>query len=313
MKARLTFTLIIAFVIINLNATKYAGEIFRVGAGVRNYALGHNGLTDLKTKTPAYWNAALLSQIKRNNIDFMHAEEFDGLMQNDVISLTLQNKFALTLARIAIDDVALTKLENESDSLYFANRPYIYDYSNNADYIVHFGFRQSILGFDLGITPKVVYRSLADDSGFGFGADFSFYKSFAPYYALGMNMRDLFTSQIMWENGTNEVVYPSFDLENKFTFNLPFFKFPTNLFLAGEIYTESRDYASDMSMGFISIDAKYGLEIDVNRHLDFLAGYYNENPTAGFSLNISRWNVDYAFEMNDELDNSHRVSLGMNF
>jgi hypothetical protein len=44
----------------SLCAEKYAGEIFRMGAGVRNFALGSTGITDTNGYAPAYWNPALM-------------------------------------------------------------------------------------------------------------------------------------------------------------------------------------------------------------------------------------------------------------
>ena len=45
--------ILILLLSISLNAEKYAGEIFRMGAGVRNFALGNTGLTDTQTNAIA--------------------------------------------------------------------------------------------------------------------------------------------------------------------------------------------------------------------------------------------------------------------
>ncbi|MEA1972874.1 MAG: hypothetical protein U9N34_06235 [Candidatus Cloacimonadota bacterium] len=312
MKKKIVIALMI-LVTLQLSAIKYAGEIFRIGAGVRNYALGHNGLTDTESSSIAYWNPALLSKIQGNNVEFMHSEEFNGLLKNDVISGSISNKYAITISRVAIDDIVLTKLENEDDSLYYANRPYAYKYTNNADYIVFFGFSRKIKNIDFGITPKIVYRSLAEKYGFGFGANLSVFNKFNHFYSIGANLRNISTSQIFWENGTIETVNPSLDLENKFSFDLPLVGVSTKLFLGSEIYTDSRDFASMTNLGTFSIDWKFGSEFEILDNLDLLAGYYNHNLTAGFDLNISQFGIAYSFEMNHELDNSHRVGIEYNF
>ena len=118
--------LVIVLLAVNLSATKYAGEIFRMGAGVRNYALGGCGVSDEYSFALAYWNAALLSRIDENKFELMHAEEYSGLLTYDMASAIwgIENKFSVVITRIGIDDIPLTKHEDPKDSLSYANRPY---------------------------------------------------------------------------------------------------------------------------------------------------------------------------------------------
>ena len=313
MKNKNLLILSLLFLSIQLNATKYAGEIFRIGVGVRNFAIGHSGVTDKESSAIAYWNPALITETNSNFIEFMHAEEFNGLLKNDVVTGVIKQKYSFVFSRIGIDDIALTKLQNEDDSLSYANRPYAYKYSSNADYLLYFGFSQKLFGIDFGIAPKIAYRSLVENNGFGFGANISFYKKLNSAYSIGLNLRDFFTSQIFWENGTYETVYPSLDLENCFSFRIPVIYIPTKLYIGSEIYSESREYASSTNFANFSIDGKIGAELEVLHNLDILAGYYNSNITTGFDLSISQWNICYSFELNSELDNSHRVALGYKF
>ena len=44
---KIVIIIMIIFVAIELSATKYAGEIFQIGAGVSNFALGNCGVTDV--------------------------------------------------------------------------------------------------------------------------------------------------------------------------------------------------------------------------------------------------------------------------
>src|SRR6056297_4139694 len=97
------YFIIIALVVLfsnSLAADKYAGEIFRMGAGVRNYALGNTGLTNSETAALAYWNPAFLVESTETRFELMHAEEYHGLLQYDVISARYQDKFSLVITRI---------------------------------------------------------------------------------------------------------------------------------------------------------------------------------------------------------------------
>ncbi len=310
----LTIVLVILFLLpTHLIADKYAGEIFRMGAGVRNFAIGNLGLTDQNSTALAYWNPALLHRVDDNRFELMHAEEYMGLLKYDTAAAIwgTDSKYSLVITRIGINDIPLTKLENPDDSLSFANRPYAYKHVNNADIVAYFGISRKVGNFNLGFTPKLAYRSLAEESGFGFGADISTYWEFSDDLMLAANIRDFFTTQILWANGTHEIVRPSIDLEAKYDFNIPSLHIPSSFYLGTNIFTESRDYSSTLALGFLSMDYHLGLEIDPHDLFDLYLGYDIEFFTTGASLNINNWQINYAFKHNTELDNSHRVSIGL--
>lgn len=297
---------------LQLSATKYAGEIFRMGAGVRNYAMGGCGVSDENTYAIAYWNAALLTKVSQNKFEIMHAEEYMGLLSYDTISAIWgnDNKFSVVITRIGIDDIPLTKIENPEDSLSYKNRPYKYKSVNNSDFVIYFGISRKIGKYNVGITPKIAYRDLADESGFGFGADISTYFEISRKIMLAARIRDFFTTQILWSNGTHETVNPGFDLEVNYQFIFPIIQKNSRFYFGTEIYTEDRDVASKASLGFFSLDYHFGCEINFHKTVNIYLGYDIDNFTTGLSLNISNWKLNYSFEQNTELDNSHRISIG---
>jgi hypothetical protein len=284
---------------------KYAGEIFRMGAGVRNYALGNVGATDRKTIAIAYWNAALLQDNQPTSFELMHAEEYSGLLKYDTIAGVIGNKhnFAFVLTRIGIDHIPLTKWNDEID------RPYQYKSVNNSDFIAYIGFRRDIGLFPLGFTPKIAYRTLAEKSGFGFGADISTFWQATTTFAFALKIRDFFSTQILWENGTHEIVNPSLDLEGNFQFEMPVVQKSAIVYFAADIYTEGRDYASTISFKPFSMDFHSGLEIIWNDKIDLLFGYDVEHITTGLVLHLAQWQISYAFKHHAALENSHRVSI----
>jgi hypothetical protein len=303
---KIIFILIIAVVCLPLLADKYAGEIFRMGAGVRNYALGNLGATDTKTTAIAYWNSALLQENQQTSFEIMHAEEYSGLLTYDTIAGVIGNKknIAFVVTRIGIDDIPLTKWDEVSQ------RPYQYKSVNNSDFIAYVGFRRNIGRFPLGFTPKIAYRTLAEKSGFGFGADISTFWQATEKIALAVKVRDFFSTQILWENGTHEIVNPSVDLEGNFHFQMPVLKKHAVFYFAADIYTEGRDYASTISFSPVSLDFHTGMELIWNENLDLLFGYDVEHFTTGLSLHLAQWNLSYAFKQHAALENSHRISIG---
>jgi hypothetical protein len=301
----------LAVVCFNLFATKYAGEIFRMGAGVRNFALGGTGVSDVNSTSLAYWNAALLHFAEESKFELMHAEEYAGLLKYDTAAAIWgnENKISVVITRIGIDDIPLTKLDNPNDPLSSSNRPYKYKSVNNSDLVAYVGISRKIGNYILGITPKLAYRNLADEKGYGFGADVStFFK--LNKLMVGIKLRDFFTTQILWGNGTHEIVNPGLDLEVNYPFIFPVIQKESRVFLGTEMYSEGRDTAATLALGPVSMDFHLGCEILMHQKVNLFLGYDVRDLTAGLSINLNSWQINYAFENDAELENSHRLSIG---
>jgi hypothetical protein len=309
---KILFLMLLFVILINLNATKYAGEIFHLGAGVRNFALGNCGLTDTNSFAASYWNSALLTHISENRFELMHAEEFTGLLKYDTASAVWgkDTKFSAVFSYIGINDIPLTALQNPDAELSNDNRPYEYKNINNSDFVGYFGFSRKIAGYNIGFTPKVAYRTLAEETGFGFGADISVFFALKENWFLALKIRDFFSTQILWSTGTHEIVNPSLDAETKLVFHLPFWRYESKLYFRSEIFTEGRSESSVLSAGFISLDPHFGLEGKISKNIDLLLGYDVDNFTSGLSIHLKSWLLNYSLEMDSALENSHRISVG---
>ena len=293
-----------------------------MGAGVRNFALGRTGLTDINTPAIAYWNSALLNHRKNNNFELMHAEEFNGLLKYDSISGSFgnNNSIAFTLSRIGINNIALTKLPDPDVDVSEYNRPYKYKSVNNADYILYIGFSRQLWNVVVGFTPKLVYRNLADVPAYGFGADISSLMKVNERLSFAFKIRDIIPAQIYWDNGTKESVNIGFDFETRLAGNFLFFvkdmnddDFPFALYLNTEINTENIRKNSMFNIGEVSFDTHLGAELRAHKYFSFLLGYDIEYLTTGLQLNYNKFLLNYAFKQNTDLDNSHRFSIGYQF
>ncbi len=311
---KVVFVITLSMIFALSYATKYAGEIFQLGAGVRNFAMGNVGLTDENTSATAYWNPSLISD--KTKIEIMHDEEFAGLMKYDTVSATFgkSNCYSFVLSRIGIDKNAKTKLNDYSQGVSENNQPYVSKYYTNSDYILYLGIVRKIFGkIDLGLSPKIAYRSLGEHSGYGFGLDISSHKKISSKWLLGIKIRDIVPTQIIWENGTHENVTPSLDLETRYSFLFPIINKKSNLFFRIESFSENRVYASTLHLyNQFTADFHTGLEIKFNKYLELYSGYDVSNFTAGLSIKIKNYNINYGFKQNTELDNCHRISIGIN-
>ncbi|MCF7793964.1 MAG: hypothetical protein K9N09_09265 [Candidatus Cloacimonetes bacterium] len=305
---------LILLLAMNLFATKYAGEIFRMGAGVRNFALGNIGLSDTNTAGAAYWNAALLNEISQNRFELMHAEEYAGLLKYDTAAAVWgrENKISVVITRIGIDDIPLTKLEDPNNAISSSNRPYKYKSVNNSDIVVYAGIARKFGKYIIGISPKMAYRNLAEESGFGFGADLSTYFKYSKGL-IGIKLHDFFTTQILWANGTHEIVNPGLDVEANYNLQIPVIKRLATIYAGGDIYTEGRETAATIALGPLSLDFHFGCDLELSKTVNLLLGYDVNNITSGLAVQIRSWQINYAFENDTELENSHRVSVGYLF
>ncbi len=312
---RITLVIVALLLITPLAATKYAGEIFHYGMGVRNLALGSTGLTNLNSTSLAWWNPALLQFKTENSLELMHAEEYQGLLQYDSFSGIWgeDKKFGIVLTRIGINDIPLTTLENDTLAIGNDNRPYAYDYVNNSDLVAYFGFYQKIGSFTLGFTPKLAWRTLAKENGFGFGADLALVTDPTKNLVAALQVRDFFTTRIFWNNGTDEAVIPNVNLETSYGFPFPVGQISMRFYLRSEILFEGREEAATYSLDPASFDFHAGLETTLNQYFAALFGYDIDHLTAGLAINYRQAGLIYCFEMEPELDNSHRIALTWRF
>ncbi|PID29001.1 MAG: hypothetical protein CSB55_02735 [Candidatus Cloacimonadota bacterium] len=312
MRKNILFILIVG-IFCSAYADKYAGEIFRAGAGVRNLSLGRTGVTDTKSASLAYWNSALVAEAGEKQIEVMHSEEYDGLMSCDIISGVFPGKynFSFTVARVALTGNSLTELTDPEDSLSTNNIPYEYKKVTNSDYIAYFGFTADIGGITLGISPKTVYRSLAENSGYGFGVDISSYKKWDDNLIVGIRFHDIITAQVFWENGTRETVNPGIDAEIGYSIEMPVIKRELRCFFGAETLFEGIEEGATLAFDPVSMDFHGGIDLAVHENVNFLAGYDINHFTAGLSMSYKRFKANYGFEYDNELENSHRISLGM--
>lgn len=309
-----------------LHADKYAGEIFYMTPGVSHLAMGNTGVTDQSSLSAAWWNPALLAVPGMQGIVGMHAEEFEGLMQLNQLSYVwggektssgspyrLQNRMGLVITHIGIDDIALTKLENDTLTISPTNRPFTWKKSSNNDLMAYFGVGISNRpNLFFGITPKLAYRNMAENTAYGFGADLGMLWMITPDLKLGTVLKDFVTTQLIWQNGTTEKSLPSLHPEISYQLSVSPKHIPVQLALGAEILSESRKAAASLDMGPFSADLHAGLGISPIPELKLMTGYDADAFTAGVSLMLKHLMLEYAIKpgSQDDLGYSQRVAAG---
>ncbi|MCB5246919.1 MAG: hypothetical protein LHW57_02690 [Candidatus Cloacimonetes bacterium] len=296
-----------------LGATKYAGEIFQLSSGVQNQAMGNTGLTFGNSLAVGWWNPALLAEPGVSGMELMRVEHFEGLMQQNQLGAVFGSKTraSIQINHIGIDEIKLTQLENPDDSLSNSNRPEVWKTVGNHDVILYGSLARSLSeNLHLGVTPKLAYRSLAENSGFGLGADLGLLWNAGKGFRAAANLRDFFSTQIIWANGTHEVAIPNLDLELGYGFK-PLKDIPVHLALRAQLFAEGRGEASNLSAGPISADLHAGVLVAPIPALNVMAGWDADCFTAGLGVRYKALGIDFAWRNGspDELGASQRLSL----
>lgn len=295
-----------------LGATKYAGEIFSFSPGVMNQAMGNTGLTMAESNAAGWWNPALLAFSEQRGVELMRSEFFEGLLSQNQISLRAGNNSSIGINHLAIDKVKLTKLEDENAGISNDNRPYVWKTVTNQDLIIHGAYGRAMSNkLYVGISPKLAYRVLAEKSGYGIGADIGALWNPAPNLLLGLNLRDFFSTQILWESGEHELALPNLDMELGYLVELPKLSLPLQIALRAQAYAEERGEASNLSSSALSMDLHAGARVRVIPALSLLAGYDVDSFTTGLGLEISNFGLNYAFKTRaeDALGYTQKIAL----
>lgn len=311
---KLNLILVLVALVFALGATKYAGEIFQLGSGAQNQAMGNTGLTLQGSPAAGWWNPALLAESGPNGLELMRVEHFDGLLQQNQLSAVFgsKNRASIQVNHLAINNIKLTQLENPADTLSNENRPEVWKTVSNHDLIIS-GALARRMGerVSLGLSPKLAYRRLAEHSGYGFGADFGVLWDMGKGFRAGANLRDFFSTQIIWENGTHEIAIPNLDVELGYDARLIKASVPVHLALRTQVFAEDRDQASNLSFGSFSSDFHAGLMVSPIPQLNVMAGWDAGHFTAGMGLRHKALGLDFAWRdgSHEELGASRRLSL----
>ncbi|MGB8656817.1 MAG: PorV/PorQ family protein [Candidatus Zixiibacteriota bacterium] len=294
---------------------KYAGEFLSLGVGARALGMGGAFVGVADDATACFWNPSGLSLLDRKELSLMHAETFGSLLDQDFIAFAFplaedahNSAIAFSIQRLGGGGVKITDLENRGLDISDTNRVLLLREESHADYALFFSYsRQMRHQLFWGGNLKLIYRDVVSTSAFGIGADFSFLAKPYSFLSVGVNLMDLTSSPLFYDNGTTETINPTTKLG--FSLNHQVQDFDLTLASDADIRYEGRKSAAQFWMGNISADTHYGAEVSYKRKLAGRIGFDQGNFTAGAGLWIKQLSLDVAFLSHQELDNTYRVSL----
>ena len=341
------FLLIIIILLIpqTLSAGRYAGDFMMIGSGVRPLGMGGAFAAVADNGSAIYWNASGLAQIKEIEIEVMRAFLYNNEAAYDFFSfcipLPANTTIGISFTQLSIDDIPFydekwligTNVDIRSSDVEeqltgipdgtFSSTDQLFEFAfaKNLSNIINLGWALFDLPVDLyfGGTFKYIKRNIGKmipnklkkytGEGTGFDLSFMIKTDFALLtdvdwlgaIKFALNLQDVAGTEITWDTKSRHsdeiITNPKIGLA--IVQPLDFIK--SEIILA---YDWDNTY---------KLTRNAGLEFTYNNQLSFRSGLYDKYFSAGMGIQYKRYNINYAFITNNDLGNSHRVGLTINF
>jgi hypothetical protein len=304
-------------------ADKFAAEFLKIGVGARALGMGGAFVSLSDDASAAYWNPAGLTQLESREAMGMHASQFGGVVDHDVLAAVAPIRssggraaIGLTVIRLAVDDIkvttgALIGEDQNGNPIIDPNKVQTksaYDLAFLLSYARTLGDAWSA-----GVNIKLIRQSLVGEgASFGMGADFGLLYRPASRVALGLRLADITTTRLYWDTGRHETVSPTVILGAHTTQDIPALDGSLTVGVDAGFAFEGQK-ADQFETGSLSGNILPGAEYWFHKTVALRVGSDAGNFTAGAGVRYKRVGADYAYLSHDELDSTHRVSALVRF
>jgi len=307
---------------------KYAGEFLKIGVGVREMSLGGAAVAAPQAVAAAYWNPAQLANNSVLSGQFMHTEEFAGVLNLDYLAIALpaRTSFAYSLSyfRLRVDGISDTRAalidDNGNGQLDPGERldPAKFRTFGASESTLLFALARSLNpNLNCGGTFKIINKSLGTTNAWGVGFDLGALYELLPGLTVGGVLRDVTTTFLYYPDGSNEFILPSLQLGSSCSWAPRIVPLIIRPSLGWDLAFEGKTNQADFNLGFISSGFRAGLELQIKRALLLRAGRDNLGSLhVGLGLETAVGSLDYALAMGGsyaELGQSQRVGLTLYF
>ncbi|NOQ23091.1 MAG: hypothetical protein GQ565_10655 [Candidatus Aegiribacteria sp.] len=191
-------------------------------------------------------------------------------------------------------------------------------YGSGVDWALYLSWSRELNSvFSVGASVKVIRKGLMDHSAFGLGLDVGARYQPSEAFSIGLNLQDMPVTQLFWDTGSNESILPTVKLG--LAVKWPISKFATVATIAadGDFRFEGREYSAQYHFNGVSLDTHIGAEFLIKDLVALRIGSSEGSMTAGLGLKFSLMHhpvsLDYAYLSHQDLDDTHRMSLGAGF
>lgn len=315
MKKIITISALILILALSVaaNGAKYAGEPFSLGVGAGPLGMGGAVIAGSYDATSPYWNPAGMALMRGRQLQTMHAETFGSLLNHDYIGFasnngkrTGLNSYGAYLYYLGGGGIKITA--RDADSLW----PYVLREENHFDLMLG-GSLAGRLNNNLayGLTAKLIYRDIAVETAYGLGLDAGVIYQVDTMITVALVVTDLTSTFLAYSNDNTETIYPAI----KPGVSLRWAANEASILVAGQsiIRFEGRRNNAELWLGEISADFQAGLEIGYRQTAFGRLGYDQGRFTIGLGAAFDRYLIDLAYLHHADLDETFRLSAGINF
>jgi hypothetical protein len=302
---------------------KYGGEFLSLGVGARALGMGGAYGALARDVSAIYWNPAGLASINYPEIMLMHSQQFAGIINYNFAGFALpfgpESSLGFSLIRLGIDNIPVTELTNrnlplgafytDENGQLRQNRPYVKKNISDAEYAAYISYAKQLNGnLSIGGNLKFIYKGIGDISAWGLGFDIGALYNPTGNLQLGLNLTDLTTTYLAWNNGTKELIPPSLRIGVAYPLELGMLSGRVTPTVDILVRFENRRYSSQANLGRASFDFLMGWEYEFSNAVALRVGSETGNLAAGVGLHLPKLDIDYAFLSHDGLGTTHRIS-----
>lgn len=292
-------------------ANKYAGEFLTHGVGARALGMGSAFVAVADDVTAGYWNPAGVADATERAVQLMHSETFGDIVNYDtgayVHPIENGGAVAVTVVRLAIDDIPFTDFEEDEDRIYYDAARITWKSDSETAMLITYA-RSASEALRLGGSLKLIRKSIADYTCYGFGFDVGAKYDFWRGATFGANIQDATTTFLTWDTKERELILPTAKLGFAYRMDVPSMGGAITLAADADFRFENRQTADEYHVGAISADTHFGVEFFYRELLGVRGGLAAGQMTAGAGVTLGGFTIDYAFWQHAYLDSSHRVS-----
>ncbi|MBM3307452.1 MAG: PorV/PorQ family protein [Candidatus Eisenbacteria bacterium] len=297
-------------------ANKYAGEFLTHGVGARALGMGSAFVAVADDATAGYWNPAGVADVEGRSVQLMHSETFGDVVNYDTgaYAQPLGNgaAFAVTVIRLAIDDIPFTDFETDEDRIIYDPSRITWESDSESALLVTYA-RRSSDRMRVGGNLKVIRKSVGDHSCYGVGFDVGAKYDIRRDTTVGVNLQDVTTTFLSWNTGEREHIMPTAKIGAAYSRDVASMDGRFVIAADADFRFENRALADQYHVGPVSADTHYGIEFVYREMVGVRAGLAIGQLTAGAGLALGGFAVEYAFGRHEHLDSSHRVSATYGF
>jgi len=262
-------------------ATKYAGDFEELGTSARALGLGGAAVALAADPSAIYYNPALCSRLERTGIEFLHSEDFSGLVKHNYLAAVFPacpQAFGFAVLQNRIPDIKLTEWDSA------AGRPRVKEVVSASQLIGYVCYARAFAPWlALGGNAKVIYQDLGGTgSCFGMGLDLGLTLTPQRDLDVGLRVRNASTSPLFWDTGTREYITPRAALGLAKTLRLG--RDRLRAAVEAEADFEERRLLPNL-----------GLEYGFRNVLFGRLGSYRGNFAFGLGLRFGRFHVEYGY------------------